>query len=232
MAKKFRLTTMADDFAAIGLVESQGVSVTDEDTTTLAEAFKVKRMRKKTGAAKRQALKAKRARRSKKSQLRRAAKLYARKPRSKKLAQKRAIFKKRRGIEVGAKKRVQMSGMDRVANLIEDVQDILSQVGGRQDQEVVRGFANLALIADSLKEAFQAFGEELDEADLLELSQEFAEIAEDYADFAEAVAAGEEDVDDELIEMFQEDLEDVMQGLELYDDMVEDDEDDDEDDDD
>jgi hypothetical protein len=57
-------------------------------------------------------------------------------------------------------------------------------------KEAVKGFANIALIADKLSRAFTKFGRDLKEMKLLKASRVMAALAEEAADVAVAVDAG------------------------------------------
>jgi len=240
MSTKFRLTTIEEDFQAIGLVcESHQTKVEpiedpteDEDEDgdePVEEALKLKRRAKKS-AALRMALK--RARRkyykqNKGQELVRARK-YAKSSRGKKRSKLRLSFWKKHAGMAG-KPNMRLAGMDRVANMVEEVGGILDTIGERQNREFVRGYANIALISDTMARGFEALGDEIQEEELADLGKRFAELAEQSAKIAEALEAEEIELDEELEAAFKSDMDDLLSGLEIYADMTEDDDSEDDD---
>lgn len=230
----FNLRTLEEEFRAIGLVrESRQAAGKQEEREPeggegiegIEEGFKI--VKKVKGALARMM---KRLRHKKYMKTRGKAKVAARKygakASTKRRIKKRLAFKKRRGIKGGTNKIVRMDSIGRVANLIEEVQGIVSGIAGRQDRELVKGFANMALIADTLAERFSGVAEEVDDEgkeQLSGLAAAFAELAEDAAAVAEGLDGGHVEADGDLEEMFRSDMEDLLDGLELYDEMTEED---------
>ena len=122
----------------------------------------------------------------------------------------------------------QMSGLDRVANMVEEVAGIIGTIGERSNREFVKGFANIALISDTMARGFTAMGTDIEEPDLVSLGEAFAEMAENAATVAEGVDAGQIEADEELEELFKAEMEDMLAGLETYADLTEDEDEDEE----
>jgi len=231
---------MEEDFLAIGLIrESRQTSDEDEDKQVsegvesseddegLDEALKLKRRQKKS-AALRRALK--RARHKEYLQNKGTEKLRSRKysktSRGKKRAKQRASFWRKHSGQAG-KPQFRLAGLERVANMVEEVGNIVGTIGERKDTEIVRGFANVALIADIMSRGFQAIGKDVDEEELVKLGEAFADMAEDAASIAEGLDAGDLEIDEEVEAAFKADMDDLLNGLELYADLTEDDEEED-----
>jgi hypothetical protein len=248
MSTKFRLLTIEEEFAAIGLIHESKTAPVEEppvvsedddededdedDGEPVEEALKLKRRVKKS-AALRMALK--RARRKyykqhKGQEIVRARK-YAKSSRGKKRTKLRLSFWKKHAGMAG-KPNMRLAGLDRVANMVEEVGGILDTIGERKNREFVRGYANIALISDTMARGFEALGADIQEEELTDLGKQFAEMAEQSAKIAEALEAEEIELDEELEAAFKSDMDDLLSGLEIYADMTEDeDESDDESDD-
>jgi hypothetical protein len=124
---------------------------------------------------------------------------------------------------------------DRIANLLEDVQDIISTVDDEAIENAVKSFANVAIISEMLARVFEAVKDEFEEEDAQELGEAaefFGELAEEAASIATMLNEGvdEDTPEDEIptyedIEArFQEHMEALIDGLELYADLTEDEE--------
>lgn len=77
----------------------------------------------------------------------------------------------------------------RIEALTEDVNRIVGKIGKVGRRESVRGFANVALIAEMLGRAFSTFGRELNDMAMLKASHAMNRLAEEAADVATAVDA-------------------------------------------
>lgn len=147
--------------------------------------------------------------------------------------------------------RLKAEGFDsRVAGLMESVKDLLTQVkdgetvvkAAPEMNEAVKTFANLAIIAEMLADAFMAFAEDEKEFDLStfeivamrEMAATYAQVAEDCADIAETLDKGalaEEDKEG-VEEAFKAHMQTVLDGIEAFADLTEADDDDEDDEDD
>lgn len=234
MSTKFRLTTIEEDFQAIGLIrESKQTTVEpvedptkDEDEDgeePVEEALKLKRREKKSAALRMALTRARRKyyKQHEGQEIVRARK-YAKSSRGKKRAKLRIDFWKKHAGMAG-KPNMRLAGMDRVANMVEEVGGILDTIGERQNREFVKGFANIALISDTMSRGFEALGREIDEGELTDLGKQFAELAEQSAKIAEALEAEEIELDEELESAFKSDMDDLLSGLEIYADLTEED---------
>lgn len=131
----------------------------------------------------------------------------------------------------------------KVSGLLESVEQTLTQLQAEQPSEKtesLKGFANLAIIAEMLADAFIAFSDDEDieltkfeEIALREMAATYAQVAEECADIAEAIDAGKlAEGEDDLKEAFNAHVQTVIEGLDAYSDLTEEDdeeEDDDED---
>ncbi len=140
-----------------------------------------------------------------------------------------------------------VQGTDRVSNLIEEVQTLVESIESSSQADVVKAFANAAIVADILSSRFTAMAESLvnspdiDDPDiedvargLVGLAEQFSALAEDAADSAEglrdALAEGlfESEIDEEALEAHYRDLmSGLLDGLDVYSDLTEADTDDD-----
>lgn len=241
---KVHLTTLEEDMRAIGLLPSGSkripVQESVETPATAAPAgatppldeVKMTRIKRKS-SSERQA--ARKAYKKNKAKIKLRGRKYRKSAGGKKaLAKHTRILKKLGGPVRG--KRIQTSGVDRVADLVEDVKDILASISGKDQKEVVKGFANLALAADALGKNLKLAAQDLGEGALLDLGVSYDEMAEQAAEIATALSEGEDIDADELEEMFRDSMEDLLEGMEIYDeacgephdDEMDDDEEDDE----
>ena len=237
MSTKFRLTTMEEDFKAFGLIResmtetreetdiNEDDDVVDEDEDEdeeegVEEALRLKRRPKKSAAV-RKALKRARVKyyKSHKGVEKKRSRKYAKSARGKKRSKMRAAFwGKRKGSQ--GKPGMRLAGLDKVANMVEEVAGIISTIGERQDREMIKGFANIALIADTIAKGFQSMGEDIEEPEMVKLGESFAEMAEDAATIAEGLDAQEIEIDEEVEAAFKADMEDLLDGLEVYADLT------------
>jgi hypothetical protein len=111
--------------------------------------------------------------------------------------------------------------MNRVANMVEEVGGILDNIGQRQNREFVKGFANIALISDTMARGFEALGTEMKEEELADLGKQFAELADQSSKIAEALEADEIELDEEVETEFKANMDDLLSGLEIYADLTE-----------
>jgi hypothetical protein len=235
---KVHLTTLEEDMRAIGLLPSGSKRIPQvesvETPTSAAPAAptldEVKMVRvKRKSSSERQA--SRKAYKKNKAKIKLRSRKYRKSAGGKKaIAKHSRILKKLGGPKRG--KRIQTSGVDRVADLVEDVKDILASISGKDQKEVVKGFANLALAADALGKNLKLAAQDLGEGALLDLGVSYDEMAEQAAEIATALSEGEDIDADELEEMFRDSMEDLLEGMEIYDEACgEPDDDDDMDDD-
>lgn len=208
-----------------------------ETEPELSEAFKLLRKRRLNAKAKVKRRKLKMKRRRQRSKLRLKSKKFRRSAAGKRFKRKYKIAKKRTAGKNMKMKRITLrAGLDRIANMIEDAEAFLSGEGESFDvQETIKSYANVAIISEMLSERLKSLAE--DDAELTDLAEEFGQLASECADIAEDLATtlkeGEEaDLDEESIaEHFEEALEGLMGGLDLYADLTEGEDEEDDDDD-
>jgi hypothetical protein len=124
---------------------------------------------------------------------------------------------------------------DRIAGLLEDVQDLTTDIESEtpvfESTEAIKGFAQLSLVADKLAERFSEMAEEVQSEELSDLSEAFAALADEAADSAEgllSVTESADEMDEDLVESdFQSMTEALLEGLEVYADLIEGDDDED-----
>jgi hypothetical protein len=132
--------------------------------------------------------------------------------------------------------------MDRVSNLVEEVADLVGSLDEASQTEIIKAFANSAVVAEMLGERFlimaQAIAEDTDSdedaqiaSELADLSETFDVIAEDSAESAEVLFEMHQDgklsesLDTEAVEEnFKGVMQAVLEGLEIYADLTEDEE--------
>lgn len=133
--------------------------------------------------------------------------------------------------------------VSRAASLIEEVNAIMESIDDSHRNEAVKAFANVGIIAEMLHRGFAEFAEAYEDEDLNATSQALSELSENASDIAAALEEGEEVEREALEAEFRAQMEALVNGLDLYSDVVESDaelaegeeedgEDDDEDDDD
>jgi hypothetical protein len=225
---KVHLTTLEEDMRAIGLLPSgskrlpqtestEGAAPSETPSASVDEARAV-RVKHKTSSERGAARKAYKKNRAK---IKLRNKKYRKSAGGKKAMAKHTKILKKIGGPIKGKRiqtsSVEPTGMDRVTKLAEDVADIVSSIGGKDKKEVVKGFANLALAADALSKNLKLAANDLGEGALLDLGVTYDEMAEQAAEIATALSEGEDIDQDELEEMFRESMEDLLEGMEIYD---------------
>jgi hypothetical protein len=111
--------------------------------------------------------------------------------------------------------------LDKVASLINDVNRIMESIDDARRSDAVRSFANASIISDMLSRGFGHFAKKYEDSELEEASKAFATMAEDAARVAHALEEGEEVEADVLGEEFRAQMDALMEGLDLYSDVVE-----------
>jgi len=245
---KYNLQSLEEDFKNIGILEeddtSEEVEVVEDEDAELElsseeeddleegkrraaggkKMVRTKRMKSGDKAKARQSY------RRRKSKIKKARKKRGRSARGKKLA--------RLAKRLAAKESVELTNSDRINSILEDVQDIVSSVNAPEVTEdtqalenAIKSFANVAIISEMLSDFF-AEAVELVEEDQ-ELSEELADAAHYFQEQAEAAAylatsldeGSDLDEDLDVDELFQEQMNSLVDGLEFYADLTEDDED-------
>ena len=113
------------------------------------------------------------------------------------------------------------SRLDQVAALIEDVNSIMESIDTSRRDDATRAFANSAIISEMLARGFAHFAEEYEDEQLAETAEAFGTLSEDAAKVAHALEEGEE-IDAETLENeFRAQMDALMDGLDLYSDVVE-----------
>jgi hypothetical protein len=209
-----------------------------EELRTRYAAGSMKRVKLKRRSSAERA-KSRRWEKAHKSQRKKADKRSAMKDRGKKAAIKKRRARKRRN----RREDVEMTMQDQLSSILEDVQNIVSQIDENvvEDNEdietTIRSFANVAIISEMLSDFFEAvasdeeLSEDLDD-DLIESLEEatayFTDLAENAASLATVLNEGEDSeyelpTDDEIAEAFEDWMGALVEGLEFYADLTEDD---------
>jgi len=211
------IQSLEEDFRKIGLLtESDEQDALDERAITKAGKARARgphrtgRRRIKTGKGKFVFKKVTAAQRKKEAR--------GRKKGSAKAMRKRYMAK--RGKKLSMKRARMGEGMDRVSNLIKEVEGILSTMRNEGSDDLLKGFANVAAISDLLVRQFEAMNEEYELEDAIE---SLKSVAENAAEVAESLNEGQDDFDG-LEEYFNTVVAITLEGLELYNDLTEDDE--------
>jgi len=113
------------------------------------------------------------------------------------------------------------SHLDKVAQLIEDVNGIMESIDTSRRGDAVRAFANAAIISEMLSKGFAHFAEEYQDEEFAGAAEAFASMSEDAANVAHTLEEGEEVDPDALQEEFRAQMDALMEGLDLYSDVVE-----------
>lgn len=224
-------------------IENLGLGTEGEDDSL--EEGRFRRTPKRTRTTKTTATTRRKWRREKRKPRSKAlAKRRGRKPRTKKRVKLLRQWRNRRNIPkrpVGRGGRVRLSlsaGNERVANLMEEVSELVSNIERDNQTEMIKAFANAALVAESLSGKFidmaEAIADEVDEDDVTEdeinaveglagLAEQFDSLAKDAADYAEAldecVSEGifNEEVNVDVVEEdFREMMKAVLDGCDIY----------------
>lgn len=177
-------------------------------------------------------------RRRHRAQLAKASRKFRRSAKGKRFVKKYKVAKERlhgrvmRGRRLSLRKRPtkKHEGLDRVSQLIEEVGGILGDMAQDESSDVVKGFANVAMISDILTRVFTEWAKEDNDLELSEAAEVLGKLAEDASDSAEELDEAvrlDEEVDGDLIEQdFQKMMSVLLDGLEILADLEEEDDDD------
>ncbi len=230
---KWNLRSLEEDFRDIGLVQVSQKPVQesareagegDSGGVSLDEVrARLVKLRRKTSKDKIAARKKRLWRKRNKAVLAKKSRKWAKSAAGRKFKSRYAVAKKKFGDRAPMKRLSLRTGLDHVSNLIEDVNRIISGIEGRKDRELVRGYANMALVADTFARRFEQFGQEEEMDDFDDLVEGLAEMAKDAADMAERLNAGSIRANAEIEEAFKADLKDLVDAAELYSDLTEED---------
>lgn len=221
--------------AASATATAEKVEKAPEEQT---EGLKLLRKKRPTGKLRMQRRKAKMLRRRNKGKLKLKAKRFRKSARGKRFLRKYRMAMKRFHGHAPKGKRLSLKmGLDRVASMLEDVQEIVTAIDGDAKQETIKSFANLALIANKLSESFafacanvELHDEDDEEIDLCGGAKHFESLAAGAADLAEALQASMQEgkefegTEEEIAETFSVMLNDVLEGLDLFSDLSEEEE--------
>jgi hypothetical protein len=179
-------------------------------------------------------------RRRKRSKLAKSSKKFRRSAKGKRFLRKYKVAKARlhgrplRGKRLSLRKAARpagkhegFAGLDRVAQLIEEVGGILGGMAQDEDNDVVKGFANVAMISDILHRVFAEWAVEDNDLELSEAAEVLGQLAEDAGESAEELdecARLDEEVDaDAIDEDFKKMMSTLLDGLEILADLEEED---------
>lgn len=129
---------------------------------------------------------------------------------------------------------------DKAAKLIEDVRGIMASIDEAHNEEASKSFANISILSDMLSQGLRAYAKEYRNADLLSTAKAYAGLSEEAAELAHVIESNEYELNQEDVETeFRAQMEAVLNGVNVYSDLIEadlseakDDEDEEEDDDD
>lgn len=257
MRQPLVITSLEEDLAEIGLsdtIQPKTESAAPEAVTTApaeepkvdapAEVDEAKRVRQQVRVV---GGKAKRVRTKRTSMAKKLANraFYRKKKNVLKRKRGKASFQRRAARRDKIRGRLKHEGTEfqaKVAGLLESVETTLSQLQSEpsaEKTESLKGFANLAIIAEMLAEAFIAFTDDEDieltkfeEIALREMAATYAQVAEECADIAEALDAGTiAEGEDDLKDAFNAHVQSVIEGLDAYSDLTEEEDDEGDDDD-
>lgn len=108
-----------------------------------------------------------------------------------------------------------------VASLIEDVNSIMESIDTSRRDETVKAFANIGLVSEMLARGFANFAEEYEDEDLAEAALALAALSEDAEAIATGLNEGEEADQEALESEFRDQMDALINGLDLYSDVVE-----------
>lgn len=128
---------------------------------------------------------------------------------------------------------------DRVASLLEEVAAVVGDIRRAQKEEQIKGFANVAMIAEHLSSKFRGWGMALSEGGLFKVSRQMRKLAEDAAAMAQKIdeppaeepgkedepekgteARMEADTDDKSVDdLFKKFMSKLLDALQLYNDV-------------
>jgi len=181
------------------------------DKGDLDEAFRAMKKKRKSAAEK---LAAKRSRKKRKSQLKRAAKMYYKKAKRKIL--KRAKAKLRKFGKAGLQKLHKMGkrivmGSEELANLREDLN---TGASGEKSNPFEEAVFNAGMLAMYLGEIFEAAGDVESAETMYDVSDKAAEMSESWANLDE-----EDELDEDQEAQLERVLEHTVKALKLYEGM-------------
>lgn len=207
----------------------------------VTEGIKLLRKKRPTGKLRMQRRKQKMLRRRNKGKLKLKARKFRRSARGKRFLRKYKMAMKRFHGHAPKGRRLSLRmGLDNVANMLEEVQEIVSAIDTDAKQETVKSFANLALISNKLAESFafacanlEVEDEDNEEIDLCGGAEHFESLANSAANLAEALQAALQEgtefegTPEEVADTFAVMLKDVLEGLDVFSDLSEEEEDED-----
>lgn len=233
--RRYVITSLEEDFTDLGLLaeakddsDSESAEVSsegsEEEVTEAGEGSKEDsvaegsfKKRKRVSAKERMQNK----KRAKSAKAKMAKKRYAKSAKGKKQAAKHARLLKQKG---GPRKGYvfKTDDVDTFNGLLEElkaVSDRIAEEGeGVTAEEAKETFANVALAANALVEAFSKISEDVGDEDFKGISEAFQELAETAAAMAQKIEAGELEESDEetLADNLGESISDLLDGIELY----------------
>jgi len=201
------LTSLEDDMRAIGLLS--------ESSEPVAEGMRRIKTQKSTSSQRRKWRQAARKNKGK----RRA---YAKKASTKRKLKIRN--KKRDAMGLNDKPRanrvrVMVTGLEKVADLMESVDRTLSNIESASTRRMLEGFGELALSAAELADSFGSYADA--HSSVKALISGFLELSQDLCDLAEAMSNGGSVSETKLQDAFLEAVEYVTNGADLLSDLVE-----------
>lgn len=227
------ITTLEEDFKKIGLIaesKSQTEDTETEDGAESPETLDEKRIMRRTQAGGRKLVRTKRTPVKLKQKAKRYWKRFKNifKLKRKKKMRKPQVRRRAKILRKRAAKRAHREGSENspIANLIEEVADIVASIETAPKTDAIKSFANIAIISDLLANTFNEWSEGLTEDisdqetfdTLVEAAESLADLAEAAAEIATALKEGDELEGDEgeLEAVFKEYMEDLLEGMDLY----------------
>lgn len=212
--------------------EASEVESEPAEGETLSERVRLLRLRRPNAKMRMQRRKRRMMRKRMRAKLRLKAKRFRKSTKGRRFARKyRQALKRFHGHAPKGRRISLRNGLDQVANMIEDVQNIVKGLEETAQKDAVQGFAQVALIGHELAEQFGAacqanlevVDEDGEQLDFCALAEHFEELSESAAEVAsglnEAMTEGVDlgITDEDVTEDFNEMLGAVLEGLEIFD---------------
>jgi myosin heavy subunit len=216
-------TTAEEDLRALGLMNESD----DTDQGEPIEELHAVRTHKGTSSEKRAWRKAK-----KKPHAKMQAKKHNRKSSVQRLRKKQ---QKATHGKTGRKHVRRMLGMgnDTVSTMLENTQTLLESLNQEQNENAIKAFAHLAILAEMLARSFNYISEDIGTNDeeratnLSKASEFYGEMAEEAADIAKALREGEEADEAGMADYFRSKMAALLDGLDAYSELTDNEDDED-----
>jgi hypothetical protein len=204
-------TSLAEDFKQIGIPLAEEAKTPEQ----LDEVGRRTRLSFRAGSAKK--TKVNKGTASQKMGWKKANRKPKRKLQLKKYrAKTKTKMKQKRNARIRA--RMGDHNQDSVSNMLESTQSILASLEEDKVTNELKGFAQLALMAEMLSRSFSrlAVDFEEDEDDLTQASEFYSQLAEQAAEIAKALKMNEAVDEQAVSDIYQSSTADVLTGLKMF----------------